>query len=229
MPTSAAGRQLSSRAGGGRSGTGSCRSDARHPPMAEVRVREASLQQQQRLCQDRVRLNRDRSTFDRDFEKRERRVLMELARLLDSQLTPSIDDWFAKRRVPQASRQAGSWYYRRGGDCGDRSFTPAGDGEVSDLKVDDREEAADQMLDRQRVLEMKSKDWCGFTSIPSKKHQPHEHHQGPGESSNTAPPELGGAALTPRQQRQKQLQRHHHHNHRVQSVPSRPKTAGARF
>ncbi|PAA70514.1 hypothetical protein BOX15_Mlig006494g2 [Macrostomum lignano] len=135
-------------------------------PFAEIRVRDKNMKMQLQLGSECAKFNRDWSAWTRDNEKTERDLLVDLAHMMDTKLTPSVDDWFNKRRIRQASCLPDLPPRRRrirnGGDA------PGGEDEAGVEDDEDDGDSAMRLLDRQRILEAKRTDWIGATSVPAR-------------------------------------------------------------
>uniref|UniRef100_A0A1I8IR21 WSC domain-containing protein n=1 Tax=Macrostomum lignano TaxID=282301 RepID=A0A1I8IR21_9PLAT len=160
---------------------------------AEGRARDQNLKLQLALSRQQGRAERDRATWRRETERRERDLLVDLARILDSPLSPEVDDWFRRRHVTQVSLipdHLNPRLYRKSArrtaaaadpsDAGsdvepDNSVTetaPAAKAPSTGTSAGTSGSAPLTASERQRILEAKKSDWLGLTSVPLRQRRP---------------------------------------------------------
>ncbi|PAA74308.1 hypothetical protein BOX15_Mlig002901g2, partial [Macrostomum lignano] len=174
---------------------------------AEGRARDQNLKLQLALSRQQGRAERDRATWRRETERRERDLLVDLARILDSPLSPELDDWFRRRHVTQVSLipdHLNPRLYRKSARRTAAAADPsdAGSDVEPDNSVTETAPAAKALppgstsagtsgltpmtaSERQRILEAKKSDWLGLTSVPLRQRRPQTAAAAAANSSST--------------------------------------------
>uniref|UniRef100_A0A1I8G3E5 Homeobox domain-containing protein n=1 Tax=Macrostomum lignano TaxID=282301 RepID=A0A1I8G3E5_9PLAT len=159
---------------------------------AEGRARDQNLKLQLALSRQQGRAERDRATWRRETERRERDLLVDLARILDSPLSPELDDWFRRRHVTQVSLIPDHLNPRLYRKSARRTAAAADPSDAdSDVEPDNSHVGRNVGLDADDSLGAaansggKKSDWLGLTSVPLRQRRPQTAAAAAANSSST--------------------------------------------